>query len=256
MVNSIGFPSRRYSAIAHRHLKIAAPVGEDVLADLLCVLPLREGARVLDIGCGRGGLALRLAERFKAHILGVDTDETALADARAAARRGGLSARTEFHCMPALDLPPGEPADLAVCVAASHACGGYEAALDFLRERVRPGGYMLLGEGYWKSPLDAEYLAFLGAEESDLDSHHGNTIRAAERGLVTAWSFASRTSDWDRYEGLYRLAMHKWLAANPDDPHHDEFAARSARWYEGYLKWGREFMGFALYLFAVPPGKQ
>jgi SAM-dependent methyltransferase len=254
MVNSMGFPSRRFSAIAHGHLKIAAPVGEDVLWELLDVLPLREGLQVLDIGCGRGELALRLAERFRARVLGVDTDEAALADARVAAQARTLSDLTEFRCIPALDLPPGEPAGLAVCVGSSHACGGFAATLDFLRGRVRPGGYILMGEGYWKKHPEAEYLAFLGAEESELNTHYGNTKCAAERGLATVWSFASRSSDWDRYEGLYRLAMHEWLAANPDDPHHDEFAARSARWYEGYLKWGREAMGFALYLFAMPAG--
>ncbi|MFP3943424.1 MAG: SAM-dependent methyltransferase [Alphaproteobacteria bacterium] len=250
MVKEIGFPSRRYSAIAHRFLPVAAPVGEDVLAGLLDVLPLESGARVLDAGCGRGELPLRLAQRFGARVLGVDTDERALADARAAARQRQLSDLAEFRCMPALDLPAGGKFDFAICVGSSHACGGYGAALEFLAERVRPGGTLLMGEGYWKRPPTAEYLKFLGAEESDLGSHYGNTRRAAALGLETVWSFASRAEDWDRYEGLYRLAMHRWLGANPDDPHRDEFAQRSARWYDGYLRWGRDVMGFGLYLFA------
>lgn len=252
MVKEIGFPSRRYSAIAHAHLPIAAPVGEDVLEELLGVLPLPRGGRVLDVGCGRGALMLRLAERFGARVFGVDTDELALDDARSAARKRDLSALAEFHCGPALDLPPGEPADLGVCIGASHACGGYEGALDFLRRRVRPGGQVLMGEGYWKKAPPQDYLAFLGGRESDMTSHYGNAALAEERGLATVWSFASRPEDWDRYEGLYRLAMHEWLNANADDPHHAAFAERSARWYDGYLKWGRDVMGFALYLFAVP----
>jgi hypothetical protein len=54
---------------------------------------------------------------------------------------------------------------------------------------------------------------------------------------------------WDEYEGLYRLTMLQFLDRNPDDEDCAAFRAHSDRWYDGYLRWGRDTMGFALYLF-------
>jgi hypothetical protein len=38
------------------------------------------------------------------------------------------------------------------------------------------------------------------------------------------------------------LARH--LAQHPDDPGAGEFRERSARWYDSYLRWGRDTKGF------------
>lgn len=56
-----------------------------------------EGRRALDVGCGTGRLTLWLAPRVK-HVVGLDRDARALADARRLADDGGL-ANVEFHEM-------------------------------------------------------------------------------------------------------------------------------------------------------------
>ncbi len=60
-------------------------------------LMARPGERVLDIGCGWGGLALYVAELTGAHVTGVTLSEeqVAMAQRRAVAR--GLAAQTEFR---------------------------------------------------------------------------------------------------------------------------------------------------------------
>jgi cyclopropane-fatty-acyl-phospholipid synthase len=60
-------------------------------------LHLEPGMRVLDIGCGWGGLGLYLAERLGAEVTGItlSTEQLALANARAAA--AGLEASAQFH---------------------------------------------------------------------------------------------------------------------------------------------------------------
>lgn len=57
-----------------------------------------------------------------------------------------------------------------------------------------------------------------------------------------------RDEDRDRYEGRYRFAMCRFLADHPDDPEAEAVPAAQREWYEGYLPWGRDTMGFALYL--------
>ena len=55
------------------------------------------GAEVLDVPCGAGRLALRLAERG-AHVTGVDLSAESLAHARAAERRTDVAAGSTATC--------------------------------------------------------------------------------------------------------------------------------------------------------------
>jgi sterol 24-C-methyltransferase len=56
----------------------------------------RPGARVLDVGCGRGRIANDLVARSGVHVTGLNIDPTQLASARAFAERNGLADRSEW----------------------------------------------------------------------------------------------------------------------------------------------------------------
>jgi len=60
-------------------------------------LLLERGHRVLDIGCGWGGLALYLAQQCGAQVTGITLSEEQLDVACERARHSGLSARTDFR---------------------------------------------------------------------------------------------------------------------------------------------------------------
>jgi SAM-dependent methyltransferase len=77
--------------LTHRHL--VAPIMERLLE-------LRRGERVLDVACGNGQFARRLAE-LGAHVDAVDLSEGMLAHARA--RSGEFPGRIEFHRLDACD---------------------------------------------------------------------------------------------------------------------------------------------------------
>ena len=82
--------------------------------------------------------------------VGVDSDADWLSRARANADARIPGRKVEFVHAAADDagLCPGS-FDAVVNVAASHAHGGYPAALAALAALVRPGGVVLLGEGFW-----------------------------------------------------------------------------------------------------------
>jgi len=63
----------------------------------------------------------------------------------------------------------------------------------------------------------------------------------------------SNKDDWDRYEALQWYAATEYAWANPDDPDLAELLRRVARGREIYLRWGRDTLGWALYLFRNPP---
>ncbi|HEY0182253.1 MAG TPA: cyclopropane-fatty-acyl-phospholipid synthase family protein [Rhodopila sp.] len=59
----------------------------------------RPGLRVLDIGCGWGGMALTLARDFGVHVTGVTLSHEQLAEARARAASEGLEDRVQFELL-------------------------------------------------------------------------------------------------------------------------------------------------------------
>ena len=73
-----------------------------------------------------------------------------------------------------------------------------------------------------------------------------------EVGLVPLLALVSNGDEWDRYETLQWRAAARYVAANPDDPDVAYLVERMDRSRHEYLHWGRETLGWALYLFARP----
>ena len=81
------------------------PTGEETLEEaqqakkrhIAAKLRLRPGQRVLDIGCGWGGMALYLAQVADVEVLGVTLAERQLEVARERARKAGLADRVRFE---------------------------------------------------------------------------------------------------------------------------------------------------------------
>jgi cyclopropane-fatty-acyl-phospholipid synthase len=59
----------------------------------------RPGLRILDIGCGWGGMALTLAREFDAHVTGITLSQEQLTEARARAAAEGLDDRVKFELL-------------------------------------------------------------------------------------------------------------------------------------------------------------
>ncbi len=244
----------RFSAIAHRDHAFCSPLGSEKVDRVLGLLELSPGERVLEVGCGKAEMLVRLVTRFGARGVGVDSNPRFLEEARAKAAvrvpRQGL----ELHhsAIEAFPVSPGSY-EAALCVGATHAYGGYRPALRALQKAVVPGGRILVGEGYWKRDPDPEYLEVLGASRSDYADHAGNVAAGEEEGLIALYSCVSSDDEWDHYEGLYARAVERYALAHPDEPECAQMQERIRRWRAAYLRWGRETLGFGLYLFLKPP---
>ena len=95
-------------------------------------------ARVLDVGCGSGILAIAALKLGAAKALGVDTDPIAVEATSANARRNALARRVRVR---AGSLPSGEPAfDV---VLANLIAGVLVPLAAALRDELRPGGWLL-----------------------------------------------------------------------------------------------------------------
>lgn len=90
---------------------------EAKLAHIAAKLALRPGLRVLDIGCGWGGMAIFLAQRAGAEVLGITLSEEQLALARERAEAAGVADRVRFELVDYRDLAArGERFDRIVSV--------------------------------------------------------------------------------------------------------------------------------------------
>lgn len=246
----------RFSRLAHRFLPVAAPLDPAGLMEVLSLLPLNEQSRILDVGCGRATILLSLVAERGVQGTGVDSDGAVLQMARSVAEARGCADRLTLIEAHALDVMFESPFDLTLCIGSSHAMGGPFAALEHLARRTRPGGHLLWGEGFWRRDPDPAYLAAIGGSSDELATHHGNAIAARARGWSPIWSEVTSDACWDRYEGLYRMGIARHLAEQPDDPDADAMLERSERWYDTYLRRGRDTMGFALYLLERRPDQR
>ena len=83
-------------------------------------------------------------------------------------------------------------------------------------------------------------------------THEENVDTGVDEGLVPLLALISNGDEWDRYETLQWRAAARHAASHRDDPDIPELLERVERNRHEYLAWGRDTLGWALYLFARP----
>jgi SAM-dependent methyltransferase len=235
-----------WSRLAHAGLEVMNPLPAAKLDELLDVLELPAGARVVDLGCGKGDLLRRIAARGPIDGVGVDSSEALVAEARAAAAPG-----VRFEVGDLTAFAADEPFDLAAAVGAG-AGGGPVELLARLAGLVRPGARVLLGDGYWRRPPGAVYLDALGATADELPNLAGLVAAAEAIGLVSLYAVTTSVEEFDRYEWRWSLNGERYAAEHPDEPGVGDFLAWIRNGRRRYLELGgRDTLGFGLFVFAA-----
>jgi cyclopropane-fatty-acyl-phospholipid synthase len=116
----------------------------DKKAHIAAKLALRPGQRVLDIGCGWGGMALYLHKVAGVDVLGVTLSERQLEIARKRAASAGVSDHVKFELIDYRLLD--EQFDRIVSVGMFEHVGSkhYDEFFEKCRELLKPDGVMLL----------------------------------------------------------------------------------------------------------------
>jgi SAM-dependent methyltransferase len=100
-------------------------------------LPSVAGARVVDLGCGEGGLAVRLAEAGAADVLAVDASEQMLAAATPHPR-----VRYQRADLASFDVPPAS-VDVVVSSMAVHYVEDFDDLVARITRWLAPGGVLV-----------------------------------------------------------------------------------------------------------------
>jgi 2-polyprenyl-3-methyl-5-hydroxy-6-metoxy-1,4-benzoquinol methylase len=121
----------------------------DDVCDLVTPLGLPPSTRAVDLGCGKGNVTVALAKRFGFRAHGVDGFAPFIAEAQRNAEHAGVTHLCTFRqgdLREALNAHP--PYDLAVLAAIGRLLGNVRETQRQLRRAVRPGGYIIVDDGY------------------------------------------------------------------------------------------------------------
>ncbi len=241
----------KFYDITHRDHMVCNPTSEEKLADLVELLRLPKDAHVVDIACGKGEFLIRLVEAYGVRGLGIDISPFYIAEAKRRLEARTSSAGITFTQMNGAHFKPEEPhsLDLASCIGASWVFGGHANTLEALISMVKPGGWVIVGEPFWQQEPSGEYLEASSCSREDFGSHSSNAETGEQRGMELVHTIVSNKDDWDRYEGLQWLSTAEYSRTHPDDPDLAEVVERVSKEKEAFLRWGRETLGWAIYIF-------
>lgn len=202
---------------------------------------------VLDLGCGNGTVLALLAAASGCRGLGIESRPAAAAAARELVRARGLEDRVAIRCgdATALDgLPDG--ISVALCLGSASAFGGIEEAVGALRDRLGPDGRGILGERYWRTERVPPEFA---RDFTDCVTEYELLTIVREHGFALAGIIRSTEAEFDAYEAAIWAGCRSALARDPEDLEVRTYLERVQAEYLGY---GREYVGWAMYVLSGP----
>jgi len=226
----------KFTTIAHTDRFLLGPYSASAITELVP----RVQERVLDVGCGKGGVLEVLGGKG----IGIEHNPAFAQEAR---KRNPNADVWEEDARTSLDRLPWHP-NLTVCLGAAQAVGTPEEALAKFATLMQTGSLLLFGDGYWRQKPPSGYLAFLGADESEMGALDQIPETARAHGFELVTTRPSTEEEWDDYERSYHRSMLAWCEANPNDPDAAAFQERIIRWRAAYLQWGRDTLGFGIHL--------
>ncbi|WP_027891613.1 SAM-dependent methyltransferase [Calidithermus chliarophilus] len=211
---------------------------QEAKLELICrKLRLRPGERLLDVGCGWGGLVVYAAERYGVEAVGITLSQTQLEEARARVRQRGLEGRVRVEALDYREVR-GRFDKVASVGMAEHvgranlgryfqaalAClepGGlflhhaiargpvppkspaWAASGEFMRRYVFPDGEIL---PLWEMLREAETAGFEVRDVEDLREHYARTLEHWRQRLEARLPEATALVGPERTR-LYRLYL-------------------------------------------------
>jgi 2-polyprenyl-3-methyl-5-hydroxy-6-metoxy-1,4-benzoquinol methylase len=112
-------------------------------------LPLGGEVLGLDLGCGKGALALALASELGYNVIGIDAFEPFVLEAKQSGRKLGVADLCSFYCLDFRgQIKKRQLFDVVFFLAVGPVLGNLEETVCKVRNVVRPGGYIIIDDAF------------------------------------------------------------------------------------------------------------
>ncbi|HEY1916709.1 MAG TPA: class I SAM-dependent methyltransferase [Streptosporangiaceae bacterium] len=138
-------PSMAYTCACYPRADATLEEAQENKFDLVArKLGLREGMRLLDVGCGWGGMVMHAAREYGVKVIGVTLSEQQAEWAQRAIKENGLSDLAEVRHMDYRDVPEAE-FDAVSSIGLTEHIGkaNLPSYFSFLYGKLKPGGRLL-----------------------------------------------------------------------------------------------------------------
>lgn len=208
-------PSMTYTCAVYAKVDSALEEAQEEKYDLVArKLGLRPGMRLLDVGCGWGGMVRHAAKEYGVQAIGVTLSRQQAEWGQAAIERDGLGDLAEVRHSDYREVVEGD-FDVVSSIGLTEHIGirNYAGYFGFLRDKLRPGGRLLnhsitrphnrpqsTGEfidryifpdgeltGSGRIITEMQNSGFEVMHEENLRHHYAMTLRDWNRNLVDNW---------------------------------------------------------------------
>jgi cyclopropane-fatty-acyl-phospholipid synthase len=174
-------------------------------------LRLREGDRLLDVGCGWGSMAIHAAREYGAQVVGVTLSREQAAFARKRIAEEGLTDRIEIRVQDYRDVKDG-PYDAISSIGMAEHVGEvrYREYADTLYALLKPGGRLLNHQiSRRPTPDEATYEV---DEFIDAYVFPDGELAPMGRTLATLEDAGFEVRDVEAIREHYALTLRRWVA--------------------------------------------
>lgn len=237
-----------YNRIAYEVLDVCNGVEMATVEAALARAGLPAGATAVDVGTGNAGVAIAMA-RAGLTVTAIEYDPVMAELARERIAAADVDVTLEIGAAAEV-LGAAPPLDLIVALGTTNVNGEGrptpEAAMAYLKGRLKPGGWLLWGDLVWIAEPPAPLRQITEAVNLYTDDA-GWRAAAEAAGFEVVWSEVSSQAVFDAYVAEADEAARAWLDAHPDAAEADAVRGNADR-VKMIMEFGRPFIGFGLYL--------
>jgi len=242
---------QNYLAITHSHSRFCSPLSIKLVEQVSDLLQLKPGSRVLDLGCGKAEMMIRMASRWQIHGVGVDPSPHFIQSAHESMAELCPGADLHFHeAEPLAFQKTDEPWDVVLCINAIQQMDGYPNALNESRKFVESGGLIVMGTYFWNGTPEPELVSALGIELDGAD-YDARIHDGIEAGLIPVYAVPVAQDDLDHYHWVQVYGAEEYCAEYPDSTDIGGLREQIDMIRDSYRKI-RQALGFGVFLFRNP----
>lgn len=116
---------------------------------------------VVDLGCGKGAVAVEIAQHLNLRVIGIDLFKPFIDKCRELAESRSVSELCRFMHADILKLAGKIGAcDIAIFAALGDVLGSLDQTVSVIRQYTKPGGYMVISDGFIKDGGSSDFPGF------------------------------------------------------------------------------------------------